>query len=174
MRWIAFPLLTVTGLTLMLPGIGQAQDLVWTPEATEACLAAAVSPEARDACVGTSAGLCINTPDGYTTVGFAACSRFEAEYWDTRLNEAYAGLMEIEQRLDAEMAQLGSAAPSVALALREMQRAWIVFRDASCAYAASQFGTGTGSGPAAADCVMRLTGEQALDLERQLAGKTAQ
>ena len=50
-----------------------------------------------------------------------------------------------------------------------MQRAWIGYRDAACAYEASQWGGGTGAGPAAVGCMMTLTGRQALALEEKLA-----
>jgi len=59
------------------------------------------------------------------------------------------------------------AAPAQAEALRDMQRAWIAFRDATCTYEASQWSGGTGQGPAYEGCVMRMTAEQTLYLERQ-------
>jgi len=118
--------------------------------------------------------MCIETPDGYTTVGMSFCADQETRYWDARLNAAYRELMAFETGIDAEMAELGAAAPSLSEALREMQRAWITYRDATCRYEASQFGGGTGAGPAATQCAMRLTGEQALELETWLAQKTAQ
>ena len=55
-----------------------------------------------------------------------------------------------------------------------MQRAWIAYRDAACAYEASQWGGGTGAGPAATGCMMTLTGRQALALEERLASRRAQ
>ena len=55
-----------------------------------------------------------------------------------------------------------------------MQRAWIAWRDAACLYEVSQWGGGTGGGPAGADCMMRLAGEQALALEDRLAQRHSQ
>jgi uncharacterized protein YecT (DUF1311 family) len=55
-----------------------------------------------------------------------------------------------------------------------MQRAWIGYRDAACAYEESQWGGGTGGGPASVDCAMRLTARQALALEARLAQRQAQ
>lgn len=154
---------------------GHAQDLSWTPDATEACLTeAAQDAKARPLCIGRSAALCIDTPDGYTTVGMSFCASQEGEYWDTRLNAAYQALSAIEAERDAEMAELGSAAPSMSDALRDMQRAWIAYRDGSCAYEASQWGGGSGTGPAVTHCRMQMTGEQALKLEQRLAQKSAQ
>ncbi|MEM6577042.1 MAG: lysozyme inhibitor LprI family protein [Pseudomonadota bacterium] len=151
-----------------------AQDIPWNPDATEACLTSSSDTSEREACIGRSADTCIDTPDGYTTVGMSFCLGKEAQYWDARLNLAYKDLLAFETSIDAELAELGSAAPSMSKALREMQRAWITYRDTTCAYEASQFGGGTGSGPAAAQCVMRLTGAQALELEAWLAQKSAQ
>ena len=151
-----------------------AQEIAWSPEATESCLTDAVDLPARRACIGRSTALCIDTPDGYTTVGMSFCASQESEYWDTRLNEAYRALSAIEAERDAEMADLGSAAPSMSDALRDMQRAWIAYRDGTCAYEASQWGGGSGTGPAVAHCRMQMTGEQALQLEQRLAQKSAQ
>jgi uncharacterized protein YecT (DUF1311 family) len=145
-----------------LPARGQ--ELSFSAEPTEACLAAA-DAAAREACVGRAAEACIDTPDGYTTVGMGFCLGRELEFWDGRLNAAYRALMAREEAVDAEMESLGTAAPSPAEALREMQRAWMAFRDAACAYERSQWGGGTGGGPASAECMMRLTAEQALTLE---------
>jgi uncharacterized protein YecT (DUF1311 family) len=102
------------------------------------------------------------------------CYDKELAFWDARLNAAYGALMEIEKAGDAELKELGSAAPSTSAALREMQRAWIGYRDAACAYELSQWGGGTGGGPATADCLMRLTAAQALTLEERLAQRRAQ
>jgi uncharacterized protein YecT (DUF1311 family) len=49
----------------------------------------------------------------------------------------------------------GLTVPPVAEALRDMQRAWIAYRDASCDYERAQWGGGTGGGPATAGCLMR-------------------
>ena len=46
-----------------------------------------------------------------------------------------------------------------------MQRAWIRFRDAKCAYARSHWGGGTGAGPAGVECLMRETAEQTWYIE---------
>ncbi len=144
-------------------------ELPFSPAETEACLSQATGP-AREICVGLSAAACIDTPDGYTTVGMSICLGHELEYWDGRLNAAYETLRESDGRTDAEMAELGSAAPPLVPALREMQRAWISFRDAACAYERAQWGGGTGGGPASVHCAMTITARQALALEDRLAG----
>jgi uncharacterized protein YecT (DUF1311 family) len=160
------------GLALVaLPASAQ-PELPFSPAETEACLLRADGP-LREVCVGLSAAACINTPDGYTTVGMSTCLGMEAEYWDGRLNAAYQALLDADGKIDAELAELGSAAAPMAPALREMQRAWIAFRDASCFYEYTHWGGGTGSGPASNDCVMRATARQALALEDRLAERQA-
>ncbi len=151
-----------------------AQDLPWSPSATEACLAGGAEGAFRETCIGQSASVCIDTPDGYTTVGMSYCLGREADYWDGRLNVVYGALMDFEKRIDAELEGLGSFAPPMAPALRDMQRAWIPFRDTVCDYEATQWGGGTGAGPAFNECVMRMTARQALYLEDLLAQKRSQ
>ncbi len=151
-----------------------AQDIPFSTGATEACLSAAVDTAGRQVCIGKSAEACIDTPDGYTTVGMGFCYGAERNWWDARLNAAYGGLMEMEKAAEAELKSYGSAAPSPAAALRDMQRAWIAWRDAACAYEVSQWGGGTGGGPAWSQCTMQMTAEQALTLEDRLAARRAQ
>lgn len=164
-------LLLAAGLVLAAPAQAQ-PDLPFSPAQTEACLAR-TEGLLREVCVGLSAAACIDTPDGYTTVGMSICLGRERDYWDGRLNDAYRALVDADSRVDAEMKDLGSAAEPMVPALREMQRAWIAFRDASCFYEYTQWGGGTGSGPASAECAMRMTARQALALEDRLAGKQA-
>jgi uncharacterized protein YecT (DUF1311 family) len=148
-----------------------AQDLNFSPAGTEACLANAVEYEAKRACVGVSADQCMtNTPGGYSTYGMGGCLSAELEYWDAKLNAVYADVVAETRRSDAEMASLGANVASQEDALRAMQRAWITFRDATCDYEYSQWGGGTGGGPAIASCLMRMTGDQTLYLDYSRLG----
>ncbi len=168
----------ISGLALVLswgaggaPVRAQEEVLAFSMEATEACLADGAHPGTPAQCIGESARLCMERSDyGQTTVGITACLGHELEAWDRRLNAAYRALMAQERAADAELADLGSAAPRAAVALREMQRAWIAWRDARCAYVAARWGGGTGAGPAAQECFMEETGRQALFLKRMLEG----
>ena len=145
-----------------------AQDLSFDATATEDCLSNAADMPSRLACVGASAEACIATPDGYTTVGMGFCYSEEAAYWDERLNTAFASLRAGERDLMKEMKDIGATVPDTAIALRDMQRAWIVSRDASCNYEYSTWGGGTGGGPAVAACLMHETARQTLKLEERL------
>ena len=142
---------------LALAGPVAAQDLVFSAAITESCLA---SGEA-EACVGEAAVACMEQSDGgQTTVGMGGCLDKELTYWDGQLNAAYRAVMARAKAVDAEMQDLGATVSSQAKALLAMQRAWIVFRDEKCSYERSQWGGGTGGGPATLDCLMQETARQ--------------
>ncbi len=152
-------------LTLCVATPVVAQEVVFDPSATLACIDSAPDQYEAEACFGRSAERCMtDTPGGYSTAGTGACLYAEVEYWDGRLNAVYQDLRAQDERQDAEN---GDYAPSQAEAVREMQRAWIAFRDATCAYEASHWGGGTGQGPARAACRLRMTAAQTLYLQRQ-------
>jgi uncharacterized protein YecT (DUF1311 family) len=149
-------------LALALPAA--AQELAFDPTPAEACFAAGGAGD----CIGQAATVCSEQPGGYTTVGLGFCLGAERDWWDARLNEVYAALMAREKKIDAEMEEIGATVPRIAPSLRDMQRAWIAFRDASCAYEYSKWGGGSGGGPAHAACAMRLTAEQTVALKSRL------
>ena len=143
------------GIALMLCASPlAAQDLQYTDRGTEICLADADGFAAEMACVGVSANQCM---DG--------CLDRELQFWDQRLNDNYAAVMVQAKRMDADAIPGPEGSPGVADALREMQRAWIVFRDKACTYEASLWQGGTGRGPAAINCLMQQTARQALSLD---------
>lgn len=145
-----------------------AQDLPFSPEATEACLAEAQDRGAREACIGKSAEACYSREGVYSNYAIGVCFGAEADYWDVRLNTAYTALIKAETAMLEEMRKIGATVPDTVTALREMQRAWIPFRDAACWYEYTTWGGGSGGGPANAACLMQETGRQALALETRL------
>ncbi len=149
-------------------GPTSAQELAFDTVATESCLSEARDLSAQQNCIGRSAEACIGTPDGSTTVGMGFCYSEEATYWDTRLNGAFASLRAAERALMEEMKEIGATVPDTVSALRDMQRAWIGYRDASCSYEYSTWGGGTGGGPAISSCLMHETARQTLLLEARL------
>lgn len=155
-----------------LPAVAQDWIPEFSPAATEACLAAALVDETDPAaCIGRAAEACMSENEGGgSTAGMNFCMGAEADWWDARLNAAYKVLMAQNEVTDSEMADPGSAAPRMAPALRAMQRAWIAYRDATCAYEVTWWGGGTGGGPAWASCIMDLTARQTLRLESGIEG----
>jgi uncharacterized protein YecT (DUF1311 family) len=150
---------------LMVPWPAMAQDLVFDIAPVEACLQAG----GGEACAGLAAEQCIEaTPGGYSTVGMGGCLHYELMAWDGWLNEVYQAL---SPKLKAEDAEAMSYAPKQAEALRDMQRAWIGYRDAKCAYVASQWGGGTGAGPASTSCHLHETARQMLYLQSSQLGE---
>lgn len=140
-------------------------------EATRSCVAAAtakspsLSGYAVLDCVGRSAQACMSRPGGDTTIGMVDCLRGERDYWDTRLNAAYAKKAAAAKKEDTEMKSLRATTASLGEALRNMQRAWINYRDAACLYEQAQWFGGTGGGPATMACHMQETARQTLVLE---------
>lgn len=149
-----------------------AQDLPFSPKETEACLAGAESPGAREDCIGLSAEACYSAEGVYSNYAIGVCFGAEADYWDERLNAAYRALLEVETERVEEANEYGFAAPDTVKALRDMQRAWIPFRDAACWYEYTTWGGGSGGGPANAQCLMHVTGAQALELETRLRDRS--
>ncbi|APX18142.1 hypothetical protein BWR17_19080 (plasmid) [Phaeobacter inhibens] len=155
-------------MAFLTPHQATAQEITFSAVATESCLASTL-PDEHERCIGQSAVECQESSDGgSTTYGMITCLNGEAKYWDTQLNETYGELMAFEEATDTELLQINATVPSKAEALRDMQRAWITFRDASCSYERSQFGNGTGAGPAGVSCFMRMTGKQTIFLRERL------
>lgn len=148
-----------------------AQELVFSGDAIAACISDADSTPNSQDCIGASADACIEaTEGGYSTAGNAACLAAELAYWDDALNTAYGALLAIKEAEDTELLELGSAAAPQAPALRDMQRAWIAYRDQRCEFERTTWGGGSGGGPAVLGCHMLLTGQQALLLQDYAVG----
>lgn len=157
-----------------LAGAAQAQDPAFDIAPSMTCLAATAGDARRD-CAGRAATACMNgSLSGSTTYGRGFCLDAELRWWDGWLNAAYQSLLALEQATDARTAGYGARAPSRALALRDMQRAWIVLRDATCAYEASYWGGGSGAGPATVGCLLQETAAQLVELEQRLEEAKAQ
>lgn len=144
-----------------------AEGLKFSPRVVETCL----EQDGWRDCIGSAAQACMEESEsGYTTPGIQGCLSAEYEWWDAELNARYRELQAHAQIVDAEAPIEGlPPRPSDADALRDMQRAWIAYRDATCRYEELQWWGGTGASGAYVGCLMRLTGEQALTLRSYLA-----
>lgn len=144
---------------------------VFSAKLTEDCVSAATAASASLSdpavmeCIGQASQACMNTPGGDNTFGMMKCLQQELEYWDKKLNAAYANRIAIAKENDAELVKAQSGTKNIENSLRKMQRAWIAFRDASCIYEQSQWMGGTGAGPAGLACHMQETARQTLKLE---------
>lgn len=162
--------LGLLALTIAFSAELRAEPL-FTADATESCVtnaqanAQALSGHGVLDCVGRAAAACMMTSGGDTTIGMITCLEGELNYWDARLNAAYAARLADAETLAAETHARGFPAASIEERLRTMQRAWISFRNASCLYEQAQWMGGTGGGPATMACHMHETARQALRLE---------
>lgn len=121
------------------------------------------------ACIGRETDACISRPENQTTLGMTACALAERDAWDALLNAWWKPLRARALKLDEAAGD--DAAPAAAPALLEAQRAWLVFRDAECAYDDALGGGGTIRRIYAAGCLMRLTAERALRFRERLAAE---
>ncbi|MEY8096475.1 lysozyme inhibitor LprI family protein [Falsihalocynthiibacter sp. S25ZX9] len=156
-------------VTLFIAGGAQAQDIKFSPDLSLSCYYESDAMGQPHGCIGLSANQCMEVSSGgYSTRGMDACFGAEIELWDGLLNLSYQSLRESDQQAD------GASGGTRATALRDMQRAWIVFRDNTCKYEYAQWAGGSGAGPAYAACVMNMTGQQAMALDVMLSQNLAQ
>jgi len=149
-----------TGLAMLLLGgtqASQAQDEKPTAQQTAAIRACAeknqddIDEGERQCLFELVATPCLSTPEGQSNVGMADCFRLEAKIWDDLLNDNYKTL-----RDNVDAAQ--------AAKLRDMQRAWIASRDATCGFYDVKI-QGTMAIPMGAACVARETERRAMLLK---------
>jgi uncharacterized protein YecT (DUF1311 family) len=128
------------------------------------CLEKAAKAKAEGAtCIGTVEQPCLDTPEGQSTVGMKECSNREVLVWDERLNKAYqklqkGGLGETEIQRDGKKLKGADL-------FRDVQRAWIAYRDKKCDAAGLPMEGGTGAGVLILGCLLRETAHQALWIE---------
>jgi uncharacterized protein YecT (DUF1311 family) len=110
-----------------------------------------VTEAERQCLFGLVAVPCQSTPEGQSNLGMADCFRLEEAIWDGLLNENYKHL---QAAIDAK--QIAG--------LRDMQRAWIVSRDATCGFYDVKI-HGSMAIPMGAACLARETARRALLLK---------
>ena len=133
---------------LAVPASAQTAEPVHDDALLTACLAE--NAEAGDVCIGRASTACMATPGGDTTVGMSTCIAAETAQWDGLLNDAYKELT----------AEPGKRADD----LQAVQRSWIAFVDAACAYETGAYEGGTMAGSVGGACKMTNTARRALDL----------
>jgi len=158
--------LFLASVVALLPPAAGADGLKFSPQAIHQCMDGGDTT----ACIGRAAQACMEeTEGGYSTPGMAGCLDAERDFWDGILNNAYGELRSRAREIDAEEPIEGfPPRPSDTEALRDMQRAWIAYRDATCRYEELQWWGGTGATGANIGCQMQMTGERALALRTYL------
>lgn len=157
-------------LGLLVPVPSLAQGIIYSDLQTENCLASLEEGEALSLCAGQSADACINSDNGYSTVGMSGCLDAERKFWDAVLNSTYQAVLDTAKAADAQAPASSPNIPQQVPALRAMQRAWVTFRDEACTYERTTWGGGTGGGPATLRCLMELTAAQVDILSHQRGG----
>ena len=99
--------------------------------------------------------ICLDSPDGQSTMGMVQCIGEELKVQDAALNSAYRSL-------------IGQMTPDQKASVQKAQRAWIAFRDADCA-ARYDPDWGTISTINANMCMLQRTVERTIELEEFLA-----
>lgn len=156
-------------LSLALPVGAIAQDAPYDPEPTMTCVAEALELADKRACVGTSAEICAEASmGGFNTRSMTICMTFEYNLFDQMLNDEYVIVRDLARGLDAQ--ENGTSFDEVSMENRliQMQRAWITFRDATCAYEQRQFDGGTLGQLIHADCLATLTADQTFRLQNSV------
>lgn len=146
-------------LALLMAWPAQAQDFGYMPEDArllQACINAVTATDEgatkKRNCIGVASVPCETaTPDGQTTVGMMTCTLREAAWWDEQLNRTYTALKEALQSDAFDT-------------LRDAQKAWIAYRDASCAFEYKYWEGGTIRVLFHSSCVLQRTAERAIEL----------
>ncbi len=138
---------------LLLAGPLAAQD-AFDIGATKACMENAISHEERQYCVGASSRGCMEHLEDMA--GMARCAVQETAWWEARMDE---NIRLISEGTEADTAQVK--------ALLRMQAAWGAYRESHCA-----FEQAFAFEPEAvqAECMLWLTGDQAVYLEDYVPG----
>ena len=127
------------------------------PALIDQCLADAQTDGARLDCAGSGQESCLayaEAEHGEVELVDRQLNCLDAEWqaWETKLTETYDKLKAIEEERGAERAE----------ALVAMERDWIAFRDARCAYDRITNGGGTGGALAEPACKLNETARQVI------------
>jgi uncharacterized protein YecT (DUF1311 family) len=151
--WVARVGLAILLIAVAATG-GHAQNEKPTPQQTAAIRACAdknqddVTEAERQCLFNLVASPCQTMPEGQSNLGMADCFRLETAIWDGLLNDNFRRLRELLD--DKQAAQA-----------RDMQKAWIAARDATCAFYDVKV-HGSMAIPMAAACLARETARRAL------------
>ncbi|WP_287184393.1 lysozyme inhibitor LprI family protein [Rhodovulum sp.] len=145
-----------------------AQQVRFSPDATEECLKKQRTPGAEVTCIGESARACFQRIKNASPSDIAACMGQESEYWTARMTAAHDRLMVLAKAADADFAK-NPKSKDVPFSLTEdleiQQQKWAEWREIRCAVEAMMRRGTPYTTTAAGNCTMKRIGEQALFLE---------
>lgn len=136
------------------PALGQQRDeeeagWVGFVEGIETCLADKRPLLTHGyACIGGFSAACLRHTENQTTVGMERCYLDEYRAWDVLLNRHFR---------DRARGAGGDE-------LRQVQRAWITYRDRKCAFFRVHYAGGSMARWLAAQCMMDTTARRAIEL----------
>lgn len=145
MRW-----LPVLALLMPTPAIAADRHDAKASATIQDCVKSKSANGTGELCIGIVSGPCLDRDDTKSTADMTGCVSREQAVWDDILNETY-------RRLGGKLDDAQQTK------LREMQRAWIVSRDKTCAFYWDFF-QGTMATPMSAECVNRETAQRTLFL----------
>jgi len=138
-------------LLMGAPALAQDKPNPKDAAAIEACIKAKTGHNwAWEQCIGLIGNKCAEHEESMSPADVIACHERERAVWDDVLNKSYQAL---RKALDDDQQTK----------LRDVQRAWIAYRDKNCNFLYDYF-QGTMANPMIAACVSRATGLQALYL----------
>jgi uncharacterized protein YecT (DUF1311 family) len=143
-------LLVVLAALVASPALAKDKPDARASAAIQDCVKSKSATGMGETCIGIVSGPCLDKAADPSTAGMVACVARERAVWDDILNETYNRL---RAKLDDKQQQK----------LRDMQRAWIAARDATCGFY-WDFYQGTMASPMSAGCVNKETAERALFL----------
>ena len=141
-------LLVVLAALAVSPALAKDKPDARAAAAIQDCVKSKSATGMGETCIGIVSGPCLDKAADPSTAGMVACVARERAVWDDILNETYNRL---RAKLDDKQQQK----------LRDMQRAWIAARDATCGFY-WDFYQGTMVSPMSAGCVNKETAERAL------------
>ncbi len=132
------------------PQLASAQPGASTATALEACVTAATALAALEQCKGVTADLCLEQDGAESTAGMIACFGAEGDAWEALLDGAYA--------------RRATDDPERRALLGQARSSWEAWRQAQCAYDASEYSGGSFARAAAVNCWRVITADQAIAL----------
>ncbi|MEP0520341.1 MAG: lysozyme inhibitor LprI family protein [Hyphomicrobiales bacterium] len=132
--------------------------LLGLTQGLEGCMQTATARnQSKYSCIGYSSDSCIARPENQNTAGMEICNLDEMRAWDSLLNTYYQILSE------------NGSFPG----LRDIQRAWISYRDLKCDLFDALYEGGSLARVLRADCMRQETARRVLDMYPLVVGNDA-